>query len=228
MTPSPQSTLQDWYITSPIDTLSQFTPPGTGSMSPLPLPQPDIVVEGGGQFGVSNRVSRILVPGMAVADVLTAAGISPDQQEAARCTKKCRLWDLYHGYERMAEILRMLGLTGSAGLTYHGGLVLRAQQVLMHFSWNDRTFGAKKTAFQKVKSLVVTHEWGALIPDMKDKDYRSWIGIVAMFEPDSGFIYKNTAPRKTSPHFAESCAAELAQNTLFHRLSAITELLQEK
>ncbi|KAJ7468516.1 hypothetical protein FB451DRAFT_1400892 [Mycena latifolia] len=218
----------------------EFTPPSTSTSSWRPSLQPD----SGSQLpslslnasadspGISDHLSLMLVPGMSVLRALTTAGVSSIQQHDAICVKQGSLWSLHKNHTDVTAILTTMGLSVSVvsrRLTYLGGLELSASEVLRHLKWkSDRTYKNKTPAYQKAKDFARTRRWHGPAPleTSKDfEDYQTWLGIVAMFQPN-GFCYRDSPPQADSADVHERYAATLLQSAVLLQLQKLRSLTQ--
>ncbi|KAJ7040847.1 hypothetical protein C8F04DRAFT_1177811 [Mycena alexandri] len=175
--------------------------------------------------------SSRFVSGMAVLDVLREAGITEDEETAAKYIKAEELWRSLRNHSSAVVIVERLGLDPkrtASSVKFKGGLKLTLEHLVHDLGWSVRTFTRKSRAYSNSRRLA-TYSWSRLVPVVGSPEYLQyslWQGLVAMFGA-GGFADQPSAPRGDAlADTLERHAAALTQNQLFNSLTKLATRLQ--
>lgn len=188
-----------------------------------------------------------LGPSSSVEHILAVHEIPASLQNSARHGKHRSLTEMVSNYNNMKKILAKLDLLGAhPSVTFHGGRVLTADEVLGHFGWSVTSYSHKTTWYDWAEGAA-QRRWKGNIPgefhfclELKMDDntlapeesssseyelYKTWLGITFMWGP-GGPAETGKPPRQGSLKFDECQAHELAQKHISDRKSRIEKHLQ--
>lgn len=141
-----------------------------------------------------------LTPGTSIDVVCRQYAISDDKMRSAMfVTTEKSLLSMVLNYQQMSHILSQLGLKQrdaafipSQTVSFHGGLVLSAGDVVKHFGWTAESFKHKSVWFGWAEDAVALQEWSSSPPGEFCLFVASFICVLIFVCPLLQFCSKNS------------------------------------